>query len=135
MKKVIDAGLSDLIKVDSAGTTNWHEGHLPDSRTVRYAKEKGYDLSFIKSRQVKADDFVKHDLILAMDKNNLSILQILCPDQYTHKLSLFLNLADDIETQEVPDPYYAGNGRFDRVLMLIEYGSHALLRYIQQYYL
>ena len=36
--KVLKYGLN--IQVDSAGTSGWHDGELPDSRSIANAKEK-----------------------------------------------------------------------------------------------
>jgi protein-tyrosine-phosphatase len=33
------------IKVDSAGTENYHVGDSPDTRSIRHAAKRGYDLS------------------------------------------------------------------------------------------
>src|SRR5690348_11031688 len=38
-------GLSDRIEVRSAGTHDYHVGEGPDTRSVRHAKKRGYDLS------------------------------------------------------------------------------------------
>ncbi|MDB2384715.1 low molecular weight phosphotyrosine protein phosphatase [Endozoicomonas sp.] len=135
IRQVFDAGLFGVITVDSAGTSGWHEGNPPDSRSAQEARTKGYDLSFIRSRQVQPEDFVEQHLILAMDEDNLSALKSQCPAEHQEKLHLFLDLANDITTREVPDPYYGGNEGFSRVLMLIEHGGQALLDYIQKTYL
>ena len=67
------AGLA--MKVDSAGTGDWHIGHAPDVRAQRHAKAHGYNINKLVARQVSADDFRKFDLILAMDAQNLADLQ------------------------------------------------------------
>ena len=129
---VSDVGLSDHILVDSAGTSGWHEGALPDSRSAEVAQSQGYDLLFIRSRKVTFADFVEQDLILAMDNENLVNLQAACPSEHQHKLHRFLDFAEDIETREVPDPYYGGGEGFTRVLRLVEHGGRALLAHLQQ---
>ena len=68
---VEQAGLSDKITIDSAGTADWHTGKKPDPRTKAAAAKRGYDLSGLRGRRT-AEDFAKFDLILAMDKSNLS---------------------------------------------------------------
>jgi len=44
-KRVADAGLSDAIVADSAGTHDYHIGEPPDPRSQDAAAERGYDLS------------------------------------------------------------------------------------------
>ncbi len=129
---VSDAGLAGRILVDSAGTSSWHKGTAPDSRSSEVAQAQGYDLSFIRSRQVTLTDFVEQDLILAMDNNNLASLQAQCPLEYQQKIHRFLDFAEDLNTREVPDPYYGGNDEFIRVLRLVEHGGRALLVHLQQ---
>ncbi len=128
--QVAEAGLSDRIRIDSAGTSSWHEGAKPDSRAIAHGAAHGYDLSFIRSRQVTTGDFSVQDLILAMDKENLKNLQAICPDDHTHKLRLFLDYAD-VSTDEVPDPYFGGNEGFERVLNLVEFGGLGLLKHLR----
>lgn len=129
--QVAESGLSDRIRVDSAGTSGWHEGGVPDSRSMAHASGYGYDLSFIRSRQVSSSDFVEQDHILAMDKENLKNLRKICPPEYTHKVRLFLDFAD-LPVTEVPDPYYGGDEGFTRVLNLVELGGLALLDHLKK---
>ena len=99
---------------DSAGTANYHTGEPPDSRTIYHAKQRGYDLSGLRARQIKPSDFKSFDLILAADEQNLSDLRRQCPPEYHHKLKLFL------VHQPLPDPYYGEAADFEKVLDLVE---------------
>ena len=65
--KVVRSGLASQVRVDSAGTHNYHPGKAPDERTQRHAAQRGYDLSDLRARQMLANDFERHDLVLAMD--------------------------------------------------------------------
>lgn len=129
--QVAESGFSDRIRVDSAGTSGWHEGGEPDSRSLDHAAKYGYDLSFIRSRQVLSGDFVEQDHILAMDKENLKNLRKICPPEYAHKVRLFLDYTD-LPVSEVPDPYYGGDDGFTRVLNLVELGGLALLDHLKK---
>jgi protein-tyrosine phosphatase len=124
------AGLDQFITVDSAGTGDWHIGEPPDRRAVRSAFERGYDLSHLRSRQVKAGDFQTFDFILAMDLKNLSNLQRLAPRQFSGKLNLFLDYTDLPKPAEVPDPYGGGQDDFEQVLSLIEHAAEKLLHHL-----
>lgn len=130
------AGLSERIHVDSAGTGDWHIGREPDPRTVAAALQRGYDLSSLRARQVHADDFLRFDYILAMDRSNLEHLQAMCPPNYAGELCLFLDYYPDPGTDsdllaqcggEVPDPYYGEASGFDQVLDLVEGACDGLL--------
>ncbi|MEE2023645.1 MULTISPECIES: low molecular weight protein-tyrosine-phosphatase [Alkalimonas] len=116
------------VEVESAGTSAYHQGAAPDNRSLAVGKERGYNFSGIRSRPVKDADFAYYDFIFAMDLQNLADLQRRCPEQYQHKLQLFLHRHPDFaQCKEVPDPYYGGSRGFERVLDLIEQGSKALL--------
>lgn len=128
---VDDSGLTDYFDIDSAGTSGWHIGKKPDSRTMVAAKKRGYDLSGLRGRQVDVDDFEKYDYILAMDESNLQDLQALQPSHYSGVLTLFLNYFPESSHNEVPDPYYGGDKGFDMVLDLVEAASQGLLTTIR----
>src|SRR5262245_39237098 len=60
------AGLHDAIRIDSAGIGDWHVGRPPDRRAIAAARQRGYDLTCLRARQVNAADFAHFDWILAM---------------------------------------------------------------------
>jgi protein-tyrosine phosphatase len=126
------AGLIDCIYIDSAGTHDYHIGDVPDSRTQRAAKQRGYDMSKLRGRQVEAGDFERFDYVLAMDGANLEILQRLRPRDARNYLGLFLEFAELHSEREVPDPYYGGADGFERVLDMAEDAASGLLKHIRQ---
>ena len=119
-------GLGDLIEVASAGTSDWHVGKPPDSRTSRAARLRGYDLSPQRAQQAKVGHFNDYDLILAMDKSNLGHLKAMQPAGAKAELDLFLRRYDGA-LDEVPDPYYGGEQGFEQVLDLIETACQKLV--------
>jgi len=119
------AGLD--LHIDSAGTHAYHIGEAPDARSSRHALQRGYDLSPQRARKVTAADFERFDHVLAMDHENLEILQRACPPQYQHKVGLFMRYATRSESEIVPDPYYGGAKGFDLVLDYIEDASDGLI--------
>jgi protein-tyrosine phosphatase len=120
------------LTVDSAGTANYHPGAPPDRRAQATARKRAYDLSDLRARQVRNEDFAVFDLILAMDRNNLQELQQRAPYSARAKIQLFLDYAPEQPVREVPDPYYGGSGGFEEVLDLIEAAARGLLRRLQE---
>ena len=120
-------GLQGRVAVDSCGTGDWHVGDPPDQRASAEALARGYDLSQLRARQVRPEDFERFDYILAMDEQNLQHLRGLCPPHYRGYLGLFLPFAEGADVEEVPDPYYGGSEGFSRVLDLVEAASAGLL--------
>ncbi len=131
-KKVEASGLADAINIDSAGTHAYHIGKPPDVRSQQYAERRGYDLSSQRARKVTAADFATFDYLLAMDHENIELLQAACPPQYQHKLGLFMQYAKNAESDVVPDPYYGSGTGFDVVLDYIEAASDGLIEVLQR---
>ncbi|MGL4768302.1 MAG: low molecular weight protein-tyrosine-phosphatase [Formosimonas sp.] len=126
-KKIEQAGLSDYLDADSAGTDDFHVGQKPDSRSQHAAAFRGYSLQGQVARQITADDFAQFDLIMAMDWHNLRTLQNMCPEIYRHKIELVMRYAQNFEDAEVPDPYYQNQHAFSVVVDYLEDAVAGLL--------
>ena len=124
--------LSDSFIIDSAGTHAYHIGDAPDLRSQKAARERGVELKHLRARQVIHRDFEIFDYILVMDDENYQIIEQSCPVEFKHKLGYFLEYAPQLNTREVPDPYYGGSYGFDKVLDMIESASEGLLTALQQ---
>ncbi len=129
-RKVEEAGVSAQFHIDSAGTHGYHIGNHPDERSMRAAMSRGYDMSSLRARQVDREDFLKFDHILAMDRDNLSILKRIAGPELEAKAMLFMEYSSEFPDKEVPDPYYGGQHGFEIVLDRIESASSGLLRAI-----
>ena len=110
------AGLQERIRIDSAGTHDYHVGSPPDERSCQHALLRGYDLRDLRARQVEDLDFERFDLILALDRGHLELLRDDCPPALRHKVRLLMEFAPAGFPQEVADPYYGGRQGFERVL-------------------
>jgi protein-tyrosine phosphatase len=131
-KLLEDRKMTSQFDVDSAGTSDWHEGHSPDPRSQEEARRRGIDLGFIRSRPVRPEDFTRFDYIVAMDNANLDELEERCPDSLTHRLHLFTSFAPELGITGVPDPYYGGPKGFERVFDIIEASARGLLAHIER---
>ncbi len=129
---VQSAGLEHKLLIDSAGTHAYHIGSVPDARASAAAGKRGYDLSALRGRQVSEQDFHAFDYILAMDRENLSNLQNICPSEHVGKVSLFLEFSANFSEREVPDPYYGGAQGFEHVLDLVEDAARGLLQKLER---
>lgn len=114
------AGLAGRVRVDSAGTGDWHVGKPPDPRSVAVARAHGIDLTPLRARQVSRRDFTRFEHILAMDASNLSDLRALSPDKGGARLVRFLD-------RDVPDPYFGGPDGFEQVFGMLSDGVDVLL--------
>ncbi|MEQ8206083.1 MAG: low molecular weight protein-tyrosine-phosphatase [Woeseia sp.] len=130
-KHVTDAGLAEWVDIDSAGTHAYHTAAPADRRAMAAAEKRGYSLADITARHVQDEDFERYDLVLAMDDDNVRALRDRCDAIHHEKIRLFLEFAD-VDTLEVPDPYYGGTAGFERVLDLVESASIGLLTELQK---
>ncbi len=126
-KMVSDAGLAETIKVDSAGTHNYHVGEPPDRRSQAHALARGYDLSAQRARQLRARDFQDFDLLLVMDENNEQAARAIAPPEMQHKLRRLTEFCTRHNDKVVPDPYYGGANGFEHVLDLVEDACQGVL--------
>lgn len=112
---ILDSITSDKIKVDSAGTSNYHLNSAPDSRMIKKGLQHGLNLNTLRARQFESNDYKKFDLILAMDKDNYENIVEKCEDPAElHKVRLFLN-----NNENVPDPYFGKEDGFELVYQII----------------
>lgn len=68
-RKIKEAHLEGIVKIDSAGTSSYNIGQLPDSRMRQHATRRGYQL-VSHARTVRPTDFDDFDLLVAMDDSN-----------------------------------------------------------------
>ena len=124
------AGLSAKITCDSAGTSGYHVGAIPDRRMNAAALKRELDLTG-QSRQLKPSDLQKFDLILAMDRENYhDILYLDREGKYEAKVQMICDFATNKPDKEVPDPYYGGQDGFDYVIDLLFDACSGLLDYV-----
>src|SRR5262247_4732950 len=64
------AGCMRRLRIDSAGTHDYHIGEAPDVRAIASAQRRGYDIRKCRARQFASRDFTRFDWILAMDQTN-----------------------------------------------------------------
>jgi protein-tyrosine phosphatase len=125
---VADAGLSERIAIDSAGTGGWHVGEPPDPRSVETAAARGYVLDH-RARLLVAADLDRFDYVLAMDRDNLAAIERLAGGRTVRATRRLLRAFDCAAERdaEVPDPYAGGRAGFEHVVDLCERGCRGLL--------
>jgi protein-tyrosine phosphatase len=132
--KLREAGLDDVVDIESAGTGGWHIGHPPDERAAAASATRGIALES-RAQRFETGHFDDFDLILAMDRQNLADMRALAPHaDLEGKLGLLREYdpeaiaAGDLE---VPDPYYGGDDGFEQVLDMVERACDGLLAEIR----
>lgn len=133
---VTEEGLEGRFRIDSAGTSGYHDGESPDPRTTEVAARRGVEVAGT-SRQVTGRDVVEFDYLVAMDADNLREVEALVDGAgldgdgpATHLLREF-----DPEAEgdlEVPDPYFGGPHGFDNVHDLVDRSARGFLEHIRE---
>ena len=131
-RKLADRELLQKVKIDSAGTHNFHPDAPPDERSQMHALNRGYDMSYLRARQIVDSDFEKFDLLLTMDWDNRALLEERCPAQHLHKVRGLAEFLQTSQASVIPDPYYGGDQGFEHVLDLIEEASEGLMKFTLQ---
>lgn len=131
--KIKRKGLGKWIEADSCGTSNYHIGDSPDSRTIANATRNGVAIDHC-GRQLSVEDLENFDFILAMDRSNYkNILLLPGSEAYAHKVKL----ARDFDPQgkgEVPDPYYGGEKGFQEVFDILDRTLEEFIKHLMQEY-
>ena len=131
-KALAQYGLSDAVRVESAGTHVSQPGSKPDIRGVRVAGQCGVDITKVRARKIREQDFFDFDYILTVDNDSLTALEKIQPSGGHAQLMLFMSYASDQHEYEIPDPYYGNEEGFYNVLNSIEFGALGLVEYLQK---
>lgn len=128
MRDIVEKrGLSASIKVDSAGTSNWHEGEPPHKGTLAKLEEMGISTSGMTSRPLRTSD-LQFNYLVCMDASNVDNTRemLRAPDDVN--IIRFLDVTE--HKKDVPDPWYTGD--FQETYELCIDGCEALLELILQ---
>lgn len=128
---VENAGLTEDFQIESAGTGGWHIGEPPDSRATMVASRYGVRLES-RAQQVTAEDLERFDYVIAMDRDNLSVLERMAAAADAEPELHLLRAFDPTNTgDEVPDPYYGGASGFETVYEMVHRSCEGLLEHIR----
>lgn len=125
-------GLEGKIIADSAGTSRYHAGSLPDSRMRQVARQKGIELTH-KSRQLTFGDFYDFHYIVAMDESNYTDIISEKPvnDDHRAKIVMMREFDPIPDSNDVPDPYYGGAEGFENVYSILHRSCKVFLQHVK----
>ena len=131
-----EVNLEKQVSCDSAGTSSYHIGSLPDRRTRENALEHGLTLTH-RARRLTGEDLAQFDYFVAMDEKNLEAVEKLnyrSTGLYTTDTIFLLREFDpDVNNEpDVPDPYYEGPDVFEEVYQITLRCCRQLLTYLIQ---
>ncbi|MDX1674709.1 MAG: low molecular weight protein-tyrosine-phosphatase [Longimicrobiales bacterium] len=131
-----EEGVESRFRIDSAGTSGYHNGEPPDSRTTATAARRGVEVTGT-SRQITGTDVEEFDYLVAMDADNLRAVERLVERVGVGDDGPAVHLFREFDPEaagdlEVPDPYYGGPRGFDDVHDLVERSAHGLLEHLRE---
>lgn len=114
--------------VDSAGTSAYHAGDLPDKRSIHVAQKHSLDISYQRSRQIKTKDLSIFDLVYVMDSSNYqNVLKLCNTAAQKEKVRLIMNEVEPIRNINVPDPYWSDDG-FEEVYQMLDKACNQIIQ-------
>jgi protein-tyrosine phosphatase len=127
-KRIASSPVAGRVRLDSAGTGDWHIGQPPDRRAIAKAREHGIDIAGLRARQIAASDYRDFDWLLCADRSNLRTLQSLAPRDCRGQPALLLEWAGMAGELEIPDPYNGGSEQFEHVFQLLDKAAERVVK-------
>lgn len=126
--EVVDRGLSEKVRVSSAGTYAM-VGHPASAGSVNAMAQRGLDISKHRARQLTADLVEQADIIIVMEEKHRRTIFVTWP-RAIMKTLLLSELSGD--HAEIEDPYGGEQWEYDKTAVIIEnyvkQGMHDLLK-------
>lgn len=128
--KLEQAGIKNT-RVDSAGTSDYHVGDHPDTRSAQNAKKHGIDISKLCGRQFTSKDFDEFDHIYVMDASNFqNVISLARNESDKAKVDLLMNAKSPGKNMAVPDPYFGSGDGFEKVFQLVDQACDEIVKKI-----
>ncbi|MFN8321948.1 MAG: low molecular weight protein-tyrosine-phosphatase [Chitinophagales bacterium] len=108
-------------KVDSAGTSDWHEGELPNPKSIEVMKNHGVDITYQRSRPIIKQDLEDFDIIYVMDASNYqNVKNMAVNSDEIAKIHLIMNEVNPGHNQPVPDPWGLTEKHYEEVYEMLD---------------
>ncbi len=136
MQALVDReGLSDQFVIESSGTHAYHVGEPADKRAQATALTRGINMSSLRAQKIAITDYDKFDWILAMDEDNLELIEYYAPEDHQAQCRLLMSFSSQNSLKQphemiVPDPYYGGEQGFEDVFDMVDDACKGLLNHI-----
>lgn len=121
------SSLAGKVTIDSAGTAGWHAGKPPDPRSIACARGHGVDISMLRARQLREQDYLEFDWLLCADRENLGDVIGRAPETARDKVVLLMEWAGIEGDGAIPDPYAGGSAEFEHAWRLVDSAAQAVV--------
>jgi len=123
-------GLSDAVRVTSAGTGNWHVGECADDRASHVLRSHGYPTDHC-AAQLDAGHLAA-DLVVALARNHVRMLRQLGVNDDRIRMLRSFDPRSGAHPLDVDDPYYGDREDFENVLSVIEAALPGLHEWVDE---
>lgn len=115
-------------EIDSAGTSNWHEGELPNPKSIAVMKQNGIDITQQRSRPICKEDLAHYDLLFVMDGSNFEeVVNMANNESEIAKVKWILNEVSPGLNRAVPDPYGHSEKEYQEVYTLLDEATDKII--------
>ncbi|MCW2521261.1 MAG: protein-tyrosine-phosphatase [Mycobacterium sp.] len=116
--QIEERGLSDVVRVTSAGTGSWHVGKPAHERTGHVLREHGYPTVH---RAAQLDvEHIAADMVIAMGRNHVRILRDLGVPATRIRMMRSFDPRSAAHPLDVEDPYYGSLEDYQETFTVIE---------------
>lgn len=121
-------GLEDRFLIESAAVSREEIGNpvYPPAREM--LARHGIGCAGKRARQITVQDYEEYDLLIAMDRSNLTRMERICGRDTQGKIHLMMDFTS--RPGEVADPWYTGD--FTATWRDLEEGCRGLLDYLEK---
>jgi protein-tyrosine phosphatase len=116
--QINERGLSDAVRVSSAGTGGWHAGDPVDSRASNVLREHGYPSAHC-AAQVSTDH-LSADMVVALGRNHMRMLREMGLPANRIRMLRSFDPRSEAHALDVEDPYYGTHEDFEDVFTVID---------------
>lgn len=133
-----EAGLSDQVVIDSAGTTSWEEGNPADPRTITALERHGHtgDYSGHRARVFDRRSFADVDLVLAADHEHYAVLRRLAGVPEAQSKIRMIRSFDPAQPKgdalAIDDPWYGDDASFDRTYAEVVAAADGVVDFVRE---
>lgn len=108
-QEIARRGMTDKWFVDSAGTSDWFTGDLPERRARKILQSHGMKDDH-EARPITEQDFEEFDFILGMDYQNVKDIKNMRPESCQAIIGM-LGHYDPDDDSEIQDPYFRNDDK------------------------
>lgn len=122
-------------EVDSAGTSDWHEGELPNEKSIKVMNDFGIDITYQRSRPLRRKDLEYFDVIYVMDaSNHKNVTDMAKSEAEIAKVKMIMNEVNPGMNQAVPDPWGLTQKHYEQVYAMLDIATDKIInKYLTNY--